>query len=233
MNSEENRTYPPQNILLNTDENARFVMGPIFRGPDGTLVDMTYDIDPYGTGTYRIQMIGAQVDDAKLERIFAILQYTTFHSEEIWYRYKYGIEGIHYKWSGEPYVSAMIATPTAELPPEYQGGSLNVFGLWCYPSTVQNQIDNAVKYGFWAYMPFMHAYGLFEKYAMNRRNSLPPPTWDTICMQNIRSSMRKLNPKSMRSSKISKLERSMEKSPITTPNGLNTSTNCMQRDCKS
>jgi hypothetical protein len=167
LNSEENRTYPPQNILLNTDENARFVMGPIFRGPDGTLVDMTYDIDPYGTGTYRIQMIGAQVDDAKLERIFAILQYTTFHSEEIWYRYKYGIEGIHYKWSGEPYVSAMIATPTAELPPEYQGGSLNVFGLWCYPSTVQNQIDNAVKYGFWAYMPFMHAYGLFEKYAMN------------------------------------------------------------------
>lgn len=167
LNSEENRTYPPQNILLNTDENARFVMGPIFRGPDGTLVDMTYNIDPYGTGTYRVQMIGAQVDDAKLERIFAILQYTTFHSEEIWYRYKYGIEGIHYKWSGEPYVSAMIATPTAELPPEYQGGSLHVFSLFYNPSTVQNQIDNAVKYGFWAYMPFMHAYGLFEKYVMN------------------------------------------------------------------
>jgi hypothetical protein len=133
----------------------------------GTLVDMTYNIDPYGTGTYRVQMIGAQVDDAKLERIFAILQYTTFHSEEIWYRYKYGIEGIHYKWSGEPYVSAMIATPTAELPPEYQGGSLHVFSLFYNPSTVQNQIDNAVKYGFWAYMPFMHAYGLFEKYVMN------------------------------------------------------------------
>ncbi len=166
LNSAENRTYPPQNILINTDEEARFVMGPLFRGPDGTLVDMTYDIDPYGTGNYRIQMIGAQVDDAKLERIFNILQYTTFHSDEIWTRYKSGIEGIHFKWSGEPYISAMIVTPTSELAEEYRG-QLNVFGLWCYPSTIQRQIDNAEKNGYWAYMPFMHANGLFEKYAIN------------------------------------------------------------------
>jgi putative aldouronate transport system substrate-binding protein len=166
LNSDTYRVYPPQNILLTVDEDARFVIGPMFRGPEGKLVDMTYNIDPYGTGLYRVQMIGAQVDDAKLERICRILQYTTFSSLDNWIRYKEGIEGIHWKWAGEPYISTRLATPTAELPEEYRG-QLNVFGLWYYPSTVQFQIDNAVKNGYWSYMAYMHANGLFEKYALN------------------------------------------------------------------
>ncbi len=166
LNSDTYRVYPPQNIWLRGDEDARFVAGPMFRGPEGKLVDMSYNIDPYGVGTYRVQMFGAQVDDAKLERICRLLQYTTFASEDIYLRYKYGIEGIHWKWAADPYISTRIATPTAELPEQYRG-QLNVFGLWVYPSTVQQQIDNAVKNGYWAYMPYMHANGLFEKYALN------------------------------------------------------------------
>lgn len=166
LNSDTYRVYPPQNILLTVDPEARFVIGPMFRGPEGILVDMTYNIDPYGTGTYRVQQIGAQVDDGKLERICRILQYTTFSNIDNWHRYKYGIEGIHWKWSGDPYISAIIATPTAELAEEYRG-QLNVFGLWNYPSQVQKQIDNATKNGYWAYMPYMHANGLFEKYALD------------------------------------------------------------------
>jgi putative aldouronate transport system substrate-binding protein len=166
LNSDTYRVYPPQNILLSTDEEARFVIGPMFRGPEGKLVDATYNIDPYGTGTYRVQMVGAQVDDGKLERICRILQYTMFDSRENYYKFTYGIEGIHYKWSGEPYISAMIVTAAADLPEEYRG-RLNVFILNYAPSQVQQQIDNAVNYGYWSYMAYMHANGLFEKYALN------------------------------------------------------------------
>jgi len=166
LNSDTYRVYPPQNILLTVDENARFVIGPMFKGPEGKATDITYNIDPYGTGSYRVQCIGIQVDDKKLERICAILQYTTFSNIDNYYRYKYGIEGIHWKWSGDPYISTMLATPTAELAEEYRG-QLNVFGLWNYPSTIKRTIDNAKKNGYWSYMAYMHANGLFEKYALN------------------------------------------------------------------
>lgn len=167
LNSDTYRVYPPQNILLATDEDARFVIGPMFRGPEGILVDMTYNIDPYGVGTYRVQMFGAQVDDAKMERICRILQYTTFSNEDNWIKFKYGIEGIHWKWAGEPYVSARLATPLNDLPEEYRQQTYNVFDLWYYPSTIKQQIENATKYGYWSYMAYMHANGLFEKYALN------------------------------------------------------------------
>lgn len=166
LNSDAYRVLPPQNILLNTDENARFVIGPMFRGPNGVAVNKTYNIDPFGTGTWRVQMVGSQVSDAELERILRLLQYTVFSSQDIYLRYQYGIEGIHWKWAGEPYVSNRISTPRADLPEQYRGKT-NVFTLFVYPSVVQQQIDNAVNNGYWAYMPYMHAHGLFEKYALN------------------------------------------------------------------
>ena len=73
------RNYPPQNILLGLDPEARFVMGPMFRGPDGTLVDAAYSIDTFGVGLNRTEMIGLQVDDAKLERILRMLQYMIYY----------------------------------------------------------------------------------------------------------------------------------------------------------
>jgi len=60
----------------------------------------------------------------------------------------------------------MIVTAAADLPEEYRG-RLNVFILNYAPSQVQQQIDNAVNYGYWSYMAYMHANGLFEKYALN------------------------------------------------------------------
>ena len=166
LNSDTYRVYPPQNILLSVDDSARFVIGPMFRGPEGILVDATYGIDPYGTGKSRVQMVGAQVDDGKLERLCAILQHTTYSSKENLQKYVYGIEGVHYKWAGEPYKSTMLNTAAADLPEEYRG-RINVFVMFYAPSAIQQQIDNAKNYGYWAYMPFMHANGLFEKYALN------------------------------------------------------------------
>ena len=166
LNSDTYRVYPPQNILLTVDEDARFVIGPMFTGPDGKLVDMTYNIDPFGVGRARVQMFGEQVDDKKLERILSILQYTVFSNTDNYYRYKNGIEGIHWKWSGEPYLSSMIATPASELAEQYRGQT-NVFSLFVYPSAINNQVRNAQENGYWSYMAFMHANDLFEKYALN------------------------------------------------------------------
>jgi putative aldouronate transport system substrate-binding protein len=166
LNSDTYRVYPPQNILLTTDEDARFVIGPMFRGPDGKLVDMTYNIDPFGEGKWRVNMVGQQVDDGKLKRILQMMQYTVFSSQDNYNRYKYGIEGIHWKWAGEPYISNMIATPTAELPEEYRGQT-NVYSLFVYPSAIEGQIRNATEHGYWSYMAYMHANDLFEKYALN------------------------------------------------------------------
>jgi hypothetical protein len=110
-------------------------------------VNKTYNIDPFGTGTWRVQMVGSQVSDAELERILRLLQYTVFSSQDIYLRYQYGIEGIHWKWAGEPYVSNRISTPRADLPEQYRGKT-NVFTLFVYPSVVQQQIDNAVNNGY-------------------------------------------------------------------------------------
>ncbi|HBN82443.1 MAG TPA: hypothetical protein DDZ89_01225, partial [Clostridiales bacterium] len=166
LNSDAYRIFPPQSILLNGNEDARFVIGPMFRGPEGKSVDATYQIDPYGVGKWRVQMISAEVSDAKLERICRILQYTNFHSVDSRIRYNSGIEGIHWKWAGEPYKSSRIATPTTELAEEYRG-NLSVFALRYSPSTVQFQIDNAVENGYWAYTPYMHVNNLLVKYALN------------------------------------------------------------------
>jgi hypothetical protein len=53
------------------------------------------------------------------------------------------------------------------IPEEYRQQTKNVFDLWYYPPTIKQQIENATKYGYWSYMAYMHANGLFEKYALN------------------------------------------------------------------
>ncbi len=160
------RNYPPQNILLGLDPEARFVMGPMFRGPDGTLVDAAYSIDTFGVGLNRTEMIGLQVDDAKLERILRMLQYMIYTSEDIFYRYNQGIEGIHWKWAGEPYKSTMLITPQADLEVKYRG-NVRPFTCWLMQwPTAQREIDAAVEDGYWSVPAFMYANDLYEKYAL-------------------------------------------------------------------
>jgi len=159
---------PPTNILLNTDPEARFVMGPIFRGPDGKAVDATYGIDPYGEGKWRCHMFGTQVTDDKMKRILQLLQYTSYDSEFTFLRYNYGIDGIHFKWAGEPYKSVRITTADADLPSEYKNqGELHVFSTWSYFSTADFETYNAEKNGWWSAPAFMYANNLYEKYACN------------------------------------------------------------------
>ncbi|HBN85005.1 MAG TPA: hypothetical protein DDZ89_14315 [Clostridiales bacterium] len=159
---------PPMNILLNTDPDARFVLGPMFRGPDGQAVDMTYGIDPYGEGKWRCHMFGSEVTDDKMARILQLLQYTSYDSEYTHLRYNYGIEGVHWRWAGEPYKSVRITTADADLPEEYRTqGQLHVFSTWAYFSTADFESNNAKENGWWSAPAYMYANNLYEKYACN------------------------------------------------------------------
>lgn len=109
--------------ILRQDSDARFVVVPAIVGPDGIggnkrYVDLPYRDGPWGTWTF-----GHSCTDEKLERALALLRYTHF-TDEGFYRYYYGIEGIHYKWSGESYKSAVILTDKAKIPRKYANGAI-------------------------------------------------------------------------------------------------------------
>lgn len=157
--------YPPQSIYLGIDEDARFVIGPMFHGPDGKAVDMTYSIDTFGVGLSRTEMIGVQVDDAKLERILRMLQYMIYTSEDIFYRYNQGIEGIHWKWAGTPYKSSMIITPQTDLEQKYRG-NVRPFTCWLMQwPTAQREMNAALNDGYWSFPAYAYTYDLYQKYA--------------------------------------------------------------------
>ena len=72
-------------------------------------------------------MIGGQVSDPKLQRICAILQYTTFDGNGIYKsRYYRGIEGIHYTWEGEPEWSLMKTVPLDQQPRNINSSAISI-----------------------------------------------------------------------------------------------------------
>ncbi len=112
----------PQGFLEKAPE-AQFVVVPAIVGPEGKggnkrYVDLPFRDGPWGTWTF-----GHTCTDEKLERALALLQYTHFNDEGF-YRYYYGLEGIHYKWSGEPYKSAVILTDKSKIPRKYANDAI-------------------------------------------------------------------------------------------------------------
>jgi len=107
-------TWPPMSILENIDSKARFVItSPM--GENGGLI--TYGYTPAQSN--RAFIFGIDVTDAKLERILQLYEYSCFGED--WFKYRFGIENVHYKWSGEPFKSAMIMTPLDKIPKKYKG----------------------------------------------------------------------------------------------------------------
>jgi hypothetical protein len=107
-------TWPPMTILTNIDPTARFVITP-YTGVNGGLI-------PYGytpAASNRAFIFGNEVTDKKMIRILQMYEYSCFSDD--WMRYRFGIEGIHYKWSGEPLKSAMVFTPLEKIPKKYAG----------------------------------------------------------------------------------------------------------------
>jgi hypothetical protein len=115
-----NNWFP--NGLLENDPEATFLIVPRLVGPDGKGGNKRYVNVPFRDGATGTWTFGAGCDDEKLERCMALLRYTHF-TDEAFYRYFYGIENVHYKWSGEPYNSAIIATEYSKIPKKYTAGA--------------------------------------------------------------------------------------------------------------
>jgi len=110
--------WPPANILDNTDKDATFVITPC----PGNGQYLPYD--PFNWSGYNYNV--GDISDAKLIRLFQLLEYSYFGED--WLRYKWGIEGIHYKWYGEPFKSPVIFTEKENIPAKYAGKGTKMFG---------------------------------------------------------------------------------------------------------
>ncbi|HBN85806.1 MAG TPA: hypothetical protein DDZ89_18415, partial [Clostridiales bacterium] len=92
---------------------------PALAGPgeSGTWGTRRYNMDAFNEGKFRTYTVGATVSDQKLARVFTIWndRYTDPDSD-FWRTVLYGVEGIHYRWTGEPWKSGMIRKTVEEIP---------------------------------------------------------------------------------------------------------------------
>jgi putative aldouronate transport system substrate-binding protein len=128
---------PPQSIWLNAgDESATFVVWPVLGNaygwePNNKWGTRRYNLDAFGSGTFRTWLVGKQVSDEKLARVLTMWNdaNTAALNDPFWSKVRFGIEGVHYTWSGEPWNSARIQTDATKIPPHYSryGGFIGIF----------------------------------------------------------------------------------------------------------
>ena len=128
---------PPQSIWLNAgDESATFVVWPVLGNaygwePNNKWGTRRYNLDAFGSGTFRTWLVGKQVSDEKLARVLTM--WNDANSSPIddpyWSVVRFCIEGVHYKWTGEPWNSSRITTEATKIPPHYRsyGGFIGIF----------------------------------------------------------------------------------------------------------
>jgi hypothetical protein len=110
--------WPPANILDNTDPDATFVITPCLgSGKYLPYTPFNWDERCYTVGN---------ISDEKMIRLFQLLEYAYFGED--WLRYKWGIEGVHYKWYSEPFKSPVIFTEADKIPAKYAGKGTKTFG---------------------------------------------------------------------------------------------------------
>jgi hypothetical protein len=110
-------TINPPGPLLLKDSEAKILFFPGFEGPMGIGGNSRYRMHPVTGASWTF---GAGVSDEKLIRILQFMEYTHFDSRETYLRYQYGIEGIHWKWEGEPYKSSIFRFGDDQIPEEYR-----------------------------------------------------------------------------------------------------------------
>jgi len=114
---------PPQSLWLNGFEDATFVCMPVLKGPGEVWGNRRYGLDAFADGKWRTWNVAATVTDGKLARVLTMWNdyysdpFSDFNSQVF-----IGIEGVHYKWSGEPWLSGMMKTDEAKIPPKYRRG---------------------------------------------------------------------------------------------------------------
>jgi putative aldouronate transport system substrate-binding protein len=117
---------PPQSLWLNGFEDATFVCMPVLKGPGEVWGNRRYGLDAFADGKWRTYNVSKAVSDGELQRILTMWndRYSDPYDEwnvKVWI----GIEGVHFKWEGEPWKSAMMTTEADKVPPQYRRG-----GFW-------------------------------------------------------------------------------------------------------
>ncbi len=100
----------PPLSLLSVDGDSKVLMTPGPIGPEGKWGSDMYRITPQKNYFH----IRKDVDDEKLKRILEFVDFCGFDEEAQLYL-RYGEEGVHFDWEGEPYKSAAVLKEDTEL----------------------------------------------------------------------------------------------------------------------
>lgn len=111
----------PQSLWYNGQEDATFVAVPALKGVGDSYGNRRYQLDAFADGKWRTWTVAKTVTDGKLARMLTIWNdYKTDPSSEFNEKAFLGIEGVHFKWMGEPWKSARIVTDASKVPPQYR-----------------------------------------------------------------------------------------------------------------
>lgn len=132
------------------DGNTKYVVMPV-PGEKGGF--SAYDYSLYTKGN---EYIFANMEQAKMDRIFSMLEYAFFGNERL--SFLFGIENIHFRWSGEPYASVPIFNDPRTLDAPYtaytyMGQSGNIYFRTdpLYLFNYESSISTFYKYFFTYY----------------------------------------------------------------------------------
>ncbi len=116
---DDNLNRPPVNLATLDDvaNGVQLVISPGPTGPRGTRGESYYRQVTSMQG-YQVY-IGSQVDDRKLAKIMAILDWMYYGSDEDWVTMRYGKEGVHFDWVGEPFASQAKGRQPEDIPEGY------------------------------------------------------------------------------------------------------------------
>ncbi len=151
----------PPNAFATEEEvaaGAKVVMIPPLIGPQGFQGGQTgKDTGNIGASALNI---GKDVDDEKLIKILEILDWARYGDDRTWVQCEFGKPGVHFNWQGEPWNSAAMLVPMADVPEgEYKVGGWGE----SYPGV---QTRSRFKY----MLPFQLA-SFLEEYAIEGRGA--------------------------------------------------------------
>jgi len=141
----------PPNSFATLEEvkaGAKVVTIPPLTGPGGKHGANIYANFPIGVYAWAVSK---KVDDAKLAKWMAVLDWMRLGDAEPWVHDQFGLEGVHFKWSGEPWKSAPVPIDYKDVQAGYakQGGFGSVYpayqtsdrNIFLYPTGVRTFID--------------------------------------------------------------------------------------------
>lgn len=132
-------------IALNNAPGAKILVAPPERGSSGAAGTNRYGWNPFNYTFF----VGEQVDDEKLIRLLQLFDYMNFdEAAQIWSRF--GEEGVHFTWEGEPRKSAAVLTERADEIDSYRGHYIRLPGSWIYELPVVAGKINDYTEGPWA-----------------------------------------------------------------------------------